>query len=135
MSPEEARERFSRAKVARLATVDGDGHPHLVPIVFVLAGETLYSVVDDKPKRTTDLQRLRNLRANPSASILVDHYEDADWSALWWVRADGSARVFETDEAEARMAVELLLARSPQQRPKGAVIAVDVERWTHWSAR
>jgi PPOX class probable F420-dependent enzyme len=135
VSPEEVRERFSLAKVARLATVDGDGHPHLVPIVFVLAGETLYSVVDDKPKRTTDLQRLRNLRANPWASILVDHYEDADWSALWWVRADGSARVLEPDRAEARTAVELLLARYPQQRPTGAVIAVDVERWTHWSAR
>jgi PPOX class probable F420-dependent enzyme len=135
VSPEEARERFSRAKVARLATVDRDGHPHLVPIVFVLAGETLYSVVDDKPKRTTELQRLRNLRSNPAASILVDHYEDADWSALWWVRADGSARVLEPDQAEARAAVELLLARYPQQRPTGVVIAVDVERWTHWSAR
>ncbi len=135
MSPEGARERFSLAKVARLATVTGDGHPHLVPIVFALAGETLYSVVDDKPKRTTDLQRLRNLRANPSASVLADRYEDADWSALWWVRADGSARVLEPDQAEARAAVALLLARYPQQRPMGAVIAVDVERWAYWSAR
>lgn len=135
MSPEEARERFSLARVARLATVDVAGRPHLVAIVFALAEETLYSVVDDKPKRTTDLKRLKNLRANPAASVLVDHYEDADWSTLWWVRADGSARVLEPDEAEACAAVELLLARYPQQRPMGAVIAVDVERWTHWSVR
>jgi PPOX class probable F420-dependent enzyme len=135
VSADEARERFARARVARLATVDAGGRPHLVPIVFVLAGETVYSVVDDKPKRTTELQRLKNVSSNPSASILVDHYDDADWSALWWVRADGNARVLEPGEPEARIAVELLVARYAQQRATGGVLAVDVERWSQWSAR
>jgi PPOX class probable F420-dependent enzyme len=130
----EARRRFASARVARLGTVGAGGRPHLVPIVFVLAGETVYSVVDDKPKRTTELQRLKNVRSNPSVSILVDHYDD-DWSELWWVRADGSARVLAASEPEASTAVGLLAERYPQQRPTGAVLAVDVERWTQWSAR
>jgi PPOX class probable F420-dependent enzyme len=130
----EARRRFAAAEVARLATVGAQGHPHLVPIVFALAQETIYSVVDAKPKRTTELKRLRNIRANRWASVLADHYDGADWSALWWVRADGAGRVLDPDEPEARRAVELLAERYPQQRPSGAVLAVDVRRWAHWSA-
>ncbi len=135
MTGEEARRRFEAADVARLATVDERARPHLVPIVFVLARETIYSVVDAKPKRTTDLQRLRNVRANPRAAVLVDHYDASDWSALWWVRADGTARVLEPSEPEARCAVGLLADRYPQQRAVGAVLAIDTERWWHWSAR
>jgi PPOX class probable F420-dependent enzyme len=130
----QARRRLTAARVARLATVDPSGHPHLVPIVFALAHDTIYSVVDAKPKRTTELGRLANVRVNPWASVLVDHYED-DWSALWWVRADGAARLLELDEPEARRAVALLGERYPQQRPVGPVLAVDVERWSGWSAR
>jgi PPOX class probable F420-dependent enzyme len=119
----QARRRFAAAEVARLATVDGRGSPHLVPIVFVLAGETIYSVVDAKPKRTGDLQRLRNVRSNPRASVLVDHYDASDWSALWWVRADGVARVLEPSEPEAQRAVGLLRGRYPAQRAAGPVLA------------
>jgi PPOX class probable F420-dependent enzyme len=131
----EARRRFAVARVARLATVDVQGHPHIVPIVFALARETIYSVVDAKPKRTTELRRLENVRSKPWVSVLVDHYDDADWNALWWVRADGAARVLDLVEPEARAAVELLADRYPQQRPAGPVVAVDVKRWVRWSAR
>lgn len=132
MTPDEARERFVAAEVARLASVGADGAPHIVPIVFAVQSETIYSVVDRKPKRSTRLKRLENLRANPAAAVLVDHYEP-DWSRLWWVRADGRARVLEPGEQEASLAVALLAARHPQQRAAGAVLAVDVERWTGWS--
>ena len=135
MTGPEARRRFAAARVARLATVDADTRPHLVPIVFALAGETLYSVVDAKPKRTTELARLRNVKANPRVSVLVDHYDDADWHALWWVRADGLGRVLEGRSAEADTGTRLLARRYPQQRPTGAVLAIDVERWSGWSAR
>jgi PPOX class probable F420-dependent enzyme len=130
----EARRRFEAARVARLASIDQRGHPHLVPIVFALARETIYSVIDAKLKRTANLQRLQNVRANPSASVLVDHYDDCDWSALWWVRADGDARVLELSEPEAQAAIHLLLERYPQQRATGPVLAIDVERWSGWSA-
>jgi PPOX class probable F420-dependent enzyme len=129
----QARERFALARVARLASVGADGRPHIVPVVFVLDGETIYSVVDRKPKRTGRLKRLENLRARPAAALLADHY-DEDWDSLWWVRADGRARILDGDHREAGRAVALLSARYPQQRAAGAVLAVDVERWSGWSA-
>jgi PPOX class probable F420-dependent enzyme len=134
VSPAEARRRFAAARVARLATVGPGGRPHLVPIVFAVEGEAIYSVVDAKPKRTTELRRLQNVRSNPSVSVLVDHYDDSDWSALWWVRADGEARVLGPDEPESHYAVRLLAGRHPQQRSTGPVLAVDVERWSGWAA-
>ena len=129
-------ERFAAARVARLATVDADGQPHLVPIVFVVAGERLYTVVDGKPKRTTALRRLANVAANPKVSVLVDHYAD-DWRELWWVRADGTARIVSTDSAEGRTALRLLTERYPQYAetvPPGPVLAIDVARWVSWTA-
>jgi len=130
----DARRRFTEARVARLATADAAGTPHLVPIAFALAGETIYSAVDAKPKRTTALRRLANVRENPAVALLVDHY-DEDWDALWWARADGIGRVLDPTEPEAERAVALLLERYPQQRAVGEVLAVDVERWSGWSAR
>jgi PPOX class probable F420-dependent enzyme len=133
LSRAEARERFAAARVARLATADVGGRPHLVPVVFVVDGDRVYSVVDAKPKRTTELRRLRNVAENPRVALLADHY-DEDWDALWWVRADGVGRVLAADAPEARRAVELLRARYPQQQAVGAVLAVDVEHWSGWSA-
>lgn len=130
MSDEEARAAFAGARVARLATAGADGRPHLVPIVFALDGDEIVSAVDAKPKRTTNLRRLANVRENPRVALLADHYEE-DWDALWWVRADGTARVLERDER----AVALLAERYGQYRdrpPAGPVIAVTVERWSGW---
>jgi PPOX class probable F420-dependent enzyme len=135
MTGEEARRRFASRPVARLATVDAQGRPHLVPVVFALAGETVYSAVDAKPKRTTALRRLANVAANPRVALLVDHYEE-DWRALWWVRADGTGRVLDAAEPEARDAISRLVDRHPQYRewpPAGPVLAVDVERWSGWT--
>jgi PPOX class probable F420-dependent enzyme len=137
----EARRRFAAARVARLATADADGVPHVVPIVFAVAcagdRDLIYSVVDAKPKRTTALRRLANVRANPAVSVLVDHYEE-DWSTLWWARADGVARVLgdrDGDVDESERAVALLIDRYPQQRAVGAVLAIEVRRFSGWSAR
>ena len=133
MDADEARRRFAAARVARLATAGADGRPHLVPVCFAVEGDTVYSAVDDvKPKATMRLRRLANVAENPAVSLLVDHYDD-DWSALWWVRADGRARVLEA----APDAVALLVARYPQYRdapPGGPVLAVHVQRWAGWSA-
>jgi len=131
----EARARFATARVARLATADAAGRPHLVPIVFALVEETVYSAVDAKPKRSTSLRRLDNVRENPRVALLIDHYDDTDWDALWWARADGRGRVLDAAEPEARRAVALLSERYPQQRAVGEVLAVDVERWSGWAAR
>ena len=136
MTADEARALFASARVARLATVGAGARPHLVPVVFAVAGDAVYSAVDAKPKRTTALKRLENVARNPRVALLADHYDDADWSALWWVRADGSARVLEDGE-EAERAVGLLRERYAQYRgdpPRGPVLAVAVERWSGWRA-
>jgi PPOX class probable F420-dependent enzyme len=131
----ELRPQVEGARVARLATVDAAGKPHLVPICFVLAGETLYSAVDAKPKRSLRLKRLANVRANPSVEVLVDHY-DEDWAQLWWVRLQGRGRVLE-DGDERERALELLARKYPQYRhepPPGPVLAVDLDGWKAWRA-
>ena len=136
MTGAQARERFATARVARLATVGADGSPHVVPIVFALDGDTIVHAVDQKPKRTRDLRRLANIADNPRVAVLADEYDDAHWDRLWWVRADGAARVLERGD-EARRALDLLAERYAQYRaapPAGPVVAVDVERWRGWSA-
>ncbi|TMR14869.1 TIGR03668 family PPOX class F420-dependent oxidoreductase [Nonomuraea turkmeniaca] len=130
-----ARTRFARARVARLGTVGDGGAPHLVPIVFAMVAETVVTAVDHKPKTTANLRRIRNIRGNPQVSLLVDRYED-DWAQLWWVRADGLARVVEGG-MERETALDALVAKYPQyreRRPTGPVIVVGVTRWTAWSA-
>ncbi|MGH8896828.1 MAG: TIGR03668 family PPOX class F420-dependent oxidoreductase [Egibacteraceae bacterium] len=136
MTSNEARCLFAAARVARLATADASGRPHLVPITFAVAGDRIYSAVDAKPKRTTALRRLANVAANPRVAVLADHYAD-DWRTLWWVRADGTGRVLASNEPEARDAVALLAARyAPyvERPPAGSVLAIDVQRWFGWSA-
>src|ERR671925_679920 len=78
--------------LAPLPTTDPDGRPHLVPIVFAVEGDTLYSAVDRKPKRSPTLRRIENARARPGGTVLVDQY-DEDWRQLWWIRLRGRARV------------------------------------------
>src|SRR5581483_624330 len=92
------RSRFTAARVAVLATVRRNDAPHLVPCCFALEGEVLYTAVDNaKQKSTLALRRVANIEADPHVSLLVQHYDD-DWSALWWVRADGRARVITGEE-------------------------------------
>jgi PPOX class probable F420-dependent enzyme len=137
VTAEEARRLFATARVARLATVGPGGAPHLVPMVFALDADTVFSAVDAKPKRTTKLRRLDHVRADPRVTLLADHYED-DWTALWWVRADGRGRVIDPGEPDAQHAVARLAARYEQYAatpPAGPVLAIDVERWTGWRAR
>ena len=128
--------RAAAARVARLATVDPDGGVHLVPFCFVLEGDVLYSAVDQKPKRSRDPRRLRNLRERPRATVLIDHYEE-EWSELWWLRLRWTARILEADEPEARRALELLTDKYPQYRrepPPGPLIALDVIERRGWAA-
>lgn len=120
------------APVARLATIGPDGRPVLVPICYASERDTLYWVVDAKPKSTTALKRLDNIRRDPRVSVLIDHYED-DWTKLWWVRLDGTARIVDDDE-ERRDAEKRLADKYPQQRPDGQLCAVDVTRVRRWDA-
>jgi PPOX class probable F420-dependent enzyme len=132
MNEAEARERFVQARVARLATLNRDGAPHIVPICFAVDGDVIYSAIDHKPKRSAHPQRLTNINRDSRVAILVDHY-DEHWENLWWVRADGHARVVSAGE----QAVALLARRYEQYRerpPRGNMIVIDVARWSGWAA-
>jgi PPOX class probable F420-dependent enzyme len=134
-----ARESLAAARVARLAT-RGAEVPLIVPVCFALDGETIYSAIDDKPKRGRSLRRLAEVRRDPAVAVLADCWSE-DWSRLWWVRADGRGRVLEPgeppDAPERQRAIALLRSRYPQyatQSLDGAVLAVDVTRWRWWTA-
>jgi PPOX class probable F420-dependent enzyme len=133
LSSEEARSRFASARVARLATVSAAGVPHLVPVTFAVRGDTVVFAVDHKPKSTTSLRRLANIAENPAVCFLADGYSE-DWSQLWWVRADGVARVVASAEREEP--VEWLRAKYEQyaaRPPEHAVVATEIHIWTGWA--
>lgn len=126
---------FSAAPVATLATADDQGVPHLVPVVFAVDGDTVYTAVDAKRKSTQRLRRLANIAVNPRVSLLVDHYED-DWTQLWWVRADGIAEVHHDGEQMA-IGYGLLRAKYTQYERTaldGPVVTVAVHHWASWHA-
>ena len=132
-----AHERFAKARVGRLATSTPTGRPHVVPVVFALVENNVWTAVDAKPKSTHSLRRLANIESNPRVSMLVDQYED-DWSALWWVRIDGDATIVSVDASDGRLALSALSAKYPQyatQAPPGPLIRIAVVSWTSWSAR
>ncbi|RSN61044.1 TIGR03668 family PPOX class F420-dependent oxidoreductase [Amycolatopsis sp. WAC 04182] len=133
MTPAEARSRFEGERIARLATTGSDGVPHVVPVTFVLEGDSMAFAIDHKPKSTTALRRLKNIAENPVVSFLTDHY-DEDWAELWWARADGVARVL-TDPDEQTLPIRLLREKYPQyeaQPPPHAVVTTLVHSWSGW---
>lgn len=133
MTPEEARERFTAARVARLATVSAAGVPHLVPVTFAVRGDTVVFAVDHKPKSSVALRRLRNIAENPAVCFLADGYAE-DWARLWWVRADGFARVL--PDAERAEPLSWLVAKYEQyaeRPPQHAVVVTEVRRWSGWA--
>ncbi|MEZ5144711.1 MAG: TIGR03668 family PPOX class F420-dependent oxidoreductase [Acidimicrobiales bacterium] len=144
MDERTARARAESARVARLATMSVTGRIEQVPITFAFdpAGR-LVTAIDHKPKTTTRLKRLDNVAANPEVSVVIDHYDDEDWSSLWWVRIRGLARVVEADVDDAAAAalraggVAALVAKYGQYRdrpPDGPAIVVEPVRWQWWAA-
>ena len=134
--PADLRDRVAAAPVARLATLRPDGTPRLVPITFALVDDVLCSAVDEvKAKGTMRLARLADVDRDPRVGLLVDHYAD-EWTQLWWVRIDGTARVVDEGELRER-ALDALVAKYPPYRaarPTGPLLVVTPERWTGWRA-
>jgi PPOX class probable F420-dependent enzyme len=133
-----ADQRFIEAqRVGRLATVDEHGHPHIVPVCFAVDGETVYTAIDEKPKRGSTLRRVTNIRANAHVQLLLDQYDDADWTRLRYLQLRGRARIIDSGEEHLR-AIALLRERYAQYRSMALeslpVIAVDVERVVAWQA-
>jgi PPOX class probable F420-dependent enzyme len=135
MEPELMRSRLGEARVGRLATVDGSGTPHVIPVCYVLHGDVIYWAVDQKPKSTRQLKRLENIHQNPRVELVADNYAE-DWTQLWWVRVKADASLL-AEVSEADRALDLLAAKYPQyrqQRPEGLVVRLAVRQWSGWSA-
>jgi PPOX class probable F420-dependent enzyme len=116
--------------------VSTGGDPHVVPVVFALSGQRIFTAVDGKPKSTTRLRRLANIAATGRASLLVDAYDD-DWTRLWWVRADGSADIAAASTPLGAAAIGALVAKYPQYEaspPPGPVIVIAITRLSGWRA-
>ncbi|HSD50186.1 MAG TPA: TIGR03668 family PPOX class F420-dependent oxidoreductase [Candidatus Methylomirabilis sp.] len=136
ISPED-RAFLHQSRVGRLATASASGEPHVVPVCFVYDGKHMYSAIDGKPKRVADarLRRLRNLRENPRASLVVDLY-DEDWARLWYVLVIGRAEILEAGHDRER-ALDMLRDKYPQYQAMldfglGPVIQLTPERVVSW---
>ena len=136
LEPARQRELLGAAPVGRLATLRPDGTPRLVPITYVLLDGVVCSAVDEvKPKRSSRLARLDDVRRDPRVGLVVDHY-DADWARLWWVRVDGTAAVHE-DGALRERALDALAAKYlpyAAARPAGPVLVITPTAWAGWTA-
>jgi PPOX class probable F420-dependent enzyme len=136
MLSEEQTAFLASRRVGHLATADGHGGPHVVPVCFAIEKATLYVTIDEKPKRAAarPLKRLRNITANPQVAFVADRY-DEDWSRLGWVMLRGRAEIL-SDGAEHERAQGLLRERYPQYRAMQLVdlpvIAMRIERATSW---
>ena len=133
LTEDDCRARFAAEARAQLATADAEGRPHIVPVTYAVDGDRVYIAVDSKPKSSLNLKRLRNILENEAVALLVDVYDD-DWSKLWWVRADGTARIL-TEEADRSGPLGLLQGRYRQyveDVPQGAVIMATITRWSGW---
>lgn len=136
MLTDEERAFLDAQRVARLATADARGRPHVIPICFASKGDTVYFTIDEKPKRRdgAPLKRMANMLENPSVALVVDRY-DEDWSRLGWVMVRGRAEIL-TGGDEHDAAQTDLRARYPQLRYMRIdglpVVAIRIERATHW---
>ncbi len=130
---------IEKQRVARLATADGDGNPHVIPVCYAWDGARFYIALDEKPKRVVDtqLRRVRNITARPQVALVIDRYDD-DWSRLGYVLVQGSAELLPPDHALHDHAVALLRARYSQYQAMALelhpVIMITPERITSWGA-
>jgi PPOX class probable F420-dependent enzyme len=131
--------KLEEARVARLATLDAEYAPHIVPVCFVYDGKIFYSAVDRKPKRVAPgrLARLRHIRASPQIALIIDEYHE-DWGQLWYALVLGKAKLIpKSAHQEHAQAIRQLRAKYPQYvaamlPDDSPVIRITPERITSW---
>ena len=138
-SLDDIRHLLEASRSAHLATASADADPHLMPVVYALHDDAIWIAIDEKPKTTLRLRRLRNIEENARAALLLDHYDD-DWSQLWWLLIRGPAEVWWPQTWHARQAaaaIAALRARYPQYKTmtleERPLLRITPDRITHWS--
>jgi PPOX class probable F420-dependent enzyme len=138
----EARRFLEAHRVGHVATAGADGAPHVVPVCYALDDAAVYFVADEKPKRgpAREILRIRNVRDNPRAALVVDDW-DEDWTRLAWVLVRGPDAIV-TDPAAHAAALGLLRLRYPQYRAmrlddpaRNPVVRIEPARVVAWRAR
>ena len=137
--PGRIRNRLQEARIARLATADAKGRPHLVPVCFAFDGKAFYTAIDHKPKRVSPdrLVRLQNIRAMPRVALLIDEYNE-DWTRLWYILIRGKAALIaDSAHQERAAAIRRLRAKYPQYAlgmlaDNAPIIRITPERVTSW---
>lgn len=140
MLNEDMRRYIDEHRVARLATVDGDWQPHVVPFCYARLDDALFFIIDDKPKRThRQLKRLRNIHDNPRVAAVIDDYAE-DWTQLAYLLLRGAARLVDDADLFDRV-LSALRARYPQYRDMTLdyaghpMVCIRIEAATFWRAR
>jgi PPOX class probable F420-dependent enzyme len=135
--PRWAAELLAAERVARLAYVDEEDRPRVLPVTFAVGGGAIWSAIDDKPKRSAEPARVRCLRRRPDAALLVDAYDD-DWTKLAWVQLLGRVEIVPAgSSAEAAEAMDALARKYEQyaeHAPPGPLLRLAVESERHWRA-
>ncbi len=132
-------ERFRTCLVARLATLNPDGSPHQVPIVFTWVDDCFWSPIDGKPKENVPLQRVVNARSDSRGSLLLDEY-DNNWTKLWWIRIDVQITVIEIGETPLPGVLDSLVEKYPQYedvavlRDPGTILRLTPKKISSWQA-
>jgi PPOX class probable F420-dependent enzyme len=136
---DEQRAFLDRCRVGRLGTIAPDGRPHLVPVCYAAVGERIAIAIDEKPKRTTELARVRNIRRDPRVTLLVDEYSD-DWERLAWRRIDGTAEVLNSGRVWPEAVAALRARYAPYERmgledlPVIVITTTKIVEW-QWQSR
>jgi PPOX class probable F420-dependent enzyme len=132
--PEWAGELLAAERVARLAYLDDDDRPRVLPVTFAVAEGAVWSAIDEKPKRTAEPARVGYLRRRPEAALLVDRYDD-DWTRLAWVQLLGRVEVVPIESSpEAVAALAAKYEPYTQRTPPGPLLRLTVERTLEWRA-
>jgi PPOX class probable F420-dependent enzyme len=130
---------IQRVRVARLATIDSEFKPHLVPVVFVFDGNHFFIPVDEKRKKTKPekLRRIKNIQGNPNVALLIDEYSE-DWSRLAFVMIQGTASVVKSRpqaDIQLKQALKKLTTKYTQYQKIGTgemCIIIKPEKVASW---
>lgn len=131
--PDWARELLATERVARLGLLDEDDRPRVQPVTYAVAGDFVYTAIDDKPKRG-EPARVRRLRRNPWAALTADRYSD-NWSELAWVQVLGRVEVVPVEfDAFGFEALRAKYAQYAEHPPGGPLLRLVPERALSWRA-
>ena len=124
-------------RIAHLSTVDDQGDPHVVPVVYAYDGKYIYTPIDTKPKikQKTDLRRVKNIKTNSSVTLIIDDYSE-NWDELAWLQVRGTADLIYEGE-EFKYGINLIVDKYPQYIKDGYkisfIIAISPSRVISWN--